>query len=107
MKTQFMPSGRLQNRPLGVGNIKNKGNIMKTVEFILPTFWASYLINNDPSGMTTGEVEDCDEWMENHELSAPVDIEDYGFMREHNASSMVLPCDCSVFTFIVPYEVTP
>ena len=80
---------------------------MKTVEFILPTFWATYLFNDDSSDMTDDEVIDCDEWMKNHELSAPVDIDHYGFMSEHNASSMVLPCDCSVFTFILPYEVSP
>lgn len=32
MKTQFMPSGRLQDRPLGVGNIKNKGNTMELTD---------------------------------------------------------------------------
>lgn len=79
---------------------------MRTVEFILPTFWANYLFNDDPSDMTNDEVIDCNDWLRSHGVNAPVDIEDYGFMREHNASSMVLPCDCSVFTFIVPYEVT-
>lgn len=38
---------------------------MTTVQYILPTFWATYLFNDDPSHMTDDEVIDCDNWIHN------------------------------------------
>ena len=31
--------------------------------YVLPAFWASYLVNGDPSGMTDREIEACDAYV--------------------------------------------
>ena len=79
---------------------------MKTVQYILPTFWAAYLFNDDCDDMTNDEVIDCNDWLRNRNLPAPCDIEDYGFMINHDANTIVLACDCSTYTFLIPDEVT-
>jgi len=33
---------------------------METKSYILPAHWASYLVNNDSSGLDGSEVSDCD-----------------------------------------------
>lgn len=75
---------------------------MQTVTYTLPTFWATYLFNDDPSHMTDDEIAACDNWMHNRNLPAPCDIEDAGFMRHHDAETIVLACECSTYTFLVP-----
>lgn len=39
---------------------------MKQKTFILPAIWASYLINNDASGMSGEEVSECDFFCSNN-----------------------------------------
>jgi hypothetical protein len=79
---------------------------LEHVEYLLPTFWAGYLFNDDPSGMTDGEIRDCDDWCKTYGVTAPVNIEEHGFARYHDASAYVLACDCSTYSFLIPVEVT-
>jgi hypothetical protein len=43
-----------------------------------PSYWASYLINGDASGITAAEVAMADAWCERHNVVAVVDCEDEG-----------------------------
>jgi hypothetical protein len=80
---------------------------LEHVEYLLPTFWSNYLFNDDPSDMTNDEVIDCNDWLRIHGVNAPVNIEEHGFARYHDASAYVLACDCSNYSFLIPVEVTP
>lgn len=76
---------------------------MKTLTFVLPSFWAPYLINDDPSGMDDKEIKAVDDWMEATKLPAPVDCsEEDSFITWHDARD-VFPyaCDCFVYTFLI------
>lgn len=80
---------------------------METVQYILPTFWAAYLFNDDPSHMTDEEIAACDQWMHNRDLPAPSDIQEAGFVCFHDAFTVALAADCSTYTFLLPAKVTP
>lgn len=43
---------------------------MKTVTYILPSHWASYLINGDSSGLSDADKRECDEWHTRNGISA-------------------------------------
>jgi hypothetical protein len=76
---------------------------MKTLEFTLPSFWAAYLINDDPSGMDDKEIEAVDQWMKMTRLPAPSDCsEEPDFVQWHDARDVYpYAADCSIFTFLV------
>lgn len=51
-----------------------------------PACWASYLINNDASGITDAEREACDRWLAREEMPFPVSCDDESrFSRWHDA----------------------
>lgn len=41
---------------------------MKTTNYTLPEYWASYLINGDASGMEDNEQSEIDEFLKNENL---------------------------------------
>ena len=82
--------------------------------FVLPSVWASYLINGDASGLTDSypvgdggtdvtERDIVDQWLEWSDLSRDgfVDCEHDGFVRVHDAYEF-LPygADCQRFTYV-------
>lgn len=70
--------------------------------FTLPTHWAAYLFNNDPSGLSDIEQATVDKFMADHSLPGPSDMgEDVFFTDWHDASGYgVLACDCADYTFM-------
>lgn len=50
--------------------------MIKTEEFRLPTWWASYLINGDASGLTDDEQTEIDQWCEVHTTGPCLDVAD-------------------------------
>lgn len=68
-----------------------------TTERILPSAWASALINGDDSGLEPEDIEELNEATAG--LGACVDWRDYGITRFHDA-----PCgklaECWLFTFM-------
>ena len=50
--------------------------MIKTEEFKLPTWWASYLINGDASGLTDDEQAEIDNWCEVHTAGPCLDVAD-------------------------------
>ena len=71
--------------------------------FLLPSHWASALINEDYSGLEDNDEQCLDEWhfynaSGKHCVSVSESSE---FTKYHDASSYgVLATDCSVFTFL-------
>ena len=77
-------------------------NKLEAITRTAPSHWASYLINSDASGMSDGEIEACDAWIECEELPQPCDCEDAGFIKYHDAYPYVgLAADCQRYTFLV------
>ena len=72
----------------------------QTEIYSLPSYWASYLINGDASGMDDGDQADCDAWL----ASLPygyncVDVsEETSFRRSNDATD--LGGDCAEYTFM-------
>lgn len=52
---------------------------MKTEKYILPAYWASYLINGDGSGLTAAEADQIESWLESEGNPAFVDVGDSWF----------------------------
>ncbi len=75
---------------------------MNTIKIIAPSFWASYLINGDASGMSESERKVCDAWLDQETLgNPPVSCEDYGFCHSHGASWFFpYGADCQEYTFL-------
>lgn len=67
---------------------------------ILPSHWACALINNDWSGMDDDEAALKAYLAECPADGAPVDCEDAGFRRHHDAAAYVRDCDCEEFVYL-------
>jgi hypothetical protein len=66
-----------------------------------PSEWASYLINDDPSGLEDKEIEAADAWIDRLGWGTPIDCEDVGFCVYHDAwPESRFAGDCSVYTFL-------
>jgi hypothetical protein len=78
---------------------------MKDIVLTAPSNWASYLINDDASGMDDNEIAACDAWLKaefSRQSHYCVDCVEAGFMRYHDAASFYpLAADCAEYTFIV------
>lgn len=79
---------------------------MMTYTAILPSYWASALINGDWSGLSDDEATTLEHILnERPEWAAPVDCADAGFCWGHDATPYgVLAGDCQQFTYLVPAE---
>lgn len=75
---------------------------MNTIERIAPSFWASYLINGDSSGLDEIELAVIDAWLSRLNCGLPVTCEDYGFTWSHDAQYEVGGADCQTYTFLEP-----
>ena len=71
----------------------------KLVMLDAPSYWASYLINGDASGLEDDEQRACDAWLASEKLGTPVDCFDAGFCANHDARSYALPGDCQTYVF--------
>jgi hypothetical protein len=74
---------------------------METEQFIAPSYWASYLVNGDASGLSNEEREACDNWVAFLGINYHcVDAEPYGFVKIHDAFDfMPYAAECSTYTF--------
>ena len=80
---------------------------MQTVQYTLPSHWASAFINGDDSGYEQEDLDAIDRFCEyvkeQHDCCFCIDVEeDYYFTSFHDATDFgVLACEVSVFTFDV------
>ena len=72
---------------------------MITETFTLPVYWASYLVNDDASGLEDNEQDEIDAWLDANAPGVCVDVsEDYGFCHTNDANN--IGGDCAVYTFM-------
>jgi hypothetical protein len=65
------------------------GDRFEVVEYTLPVYWASYLINGDASGLENGEQKQIDEWLEREGNPHFVDVsEDTHFAHRNDATNL-------------------
>jgi hypothetical protein len=69
------------------------------IQCTAPSAWASYLINDDATGLDDGESAIIDAWLEYNQLGHCYDCEDAGFLHRHDASGYALAADCQLYTF--------
>lgn len=78
---------------------------INTIEYTLPAYWASYLINGDASGLEQGEQEQIDAWVEkqrqalNTSLFSCAGCIDEGFSPWNDATT--LGGDVCDYTFLI------
>ena len=73
---------------------------MKQVNYTLPAYWASYLINNDDSGISVADKASCDFFMDSNDLPAPVSCSDESYFATHNDAG-TLAGDVLDYTFLI------
>ncbi len=73
---------------------------MKSKLFTLPACWASYLINNDSSGLRTSEIIKIRKFLNDNKLDAPISCSDSGFFSKTNNANNTAG-DCLVYTFLI------
>jgi hypothetical protein len=69
-----------------------------TIKLTAPSYWASYLINHDASGLSPVEKLNCDDWLRNEGIIAVLDADDAGFCWSFDTDSYSLACDCQTYT---------
>lgn len=75
---------------------------MDAISFTLPSTWASYLINNDASGLEEDDLTACNKWLEHNQMPMPVDCTDVGFVKWHDAYGLFpYASDCQEYVFLV------
>jgi len=73
---------------------------MKIIKYVLPAYWASYLINNDDSGMVGDDKVRSDKFLNDNKLPFPVSCSDESFFSGHNDAG-TLAGDCLEYTFLI------
>lgn len=75
--------------------------------YILPSYWASYIINGDASGLDNVELDIIKQW----EKAAGVKLQsclgcsdEEQFIRHHSVYPEVLACNCLEYYFKVKEE---
>ena len=79
---------------------------IKSFTVTAPSYWASYYVNGDASGLEDDELKAADQfhdWLAKNEPNLScVDAEDAEFVRYHDAFDFYpYGSDCSTFTFLV------
>ena len=74
----------------------------KEIKYTLPNYWASALINNDSSGLNDKEKDDLNKWLKSNKKTLgngywSLDDGSASFSKHHDASDLVLSCDCFEF----------
>lgn len=81
--------------------------VLDTFTATAPACWASYLVNGDASGLEESDIAEADAFLawcceideDDREIHGPTDVEECGFMRSTDGSS--LGCDAAEYTFLV------
>lgn len=74
--------------------------MLKITKYTLPAYWASYLINNDDSGMINGDKERADKFLNDNNLPFPSSCSDESFFAGHNDAG-TLAGDCLEYVFLI------
>ena len=70
---------------------------IETAEYVLPAYWASYLINGDASGLEDDEQAEIDQWLDRGQPGCCVDCGESEFSWRNDATGL---CgDVATFVF--------
>jgi len=73
-----------------------------------PSAWSSYLMNGDASELDDCERQWCDEWIKSLGLGPPVECEDAGFGKRHDAFAFYpKAARCLRYTFFPVRRLSP
>jgi hypothetical protein len=80
-------------------NHKETANMptLTTIDLTAPSYWASYLINGDATGLNAVEKAACDAWLKSEGVFEVLDAVDAGFCWSHDASKFALAGDCQSY----------
>ena len=73
-----------------------------SIEFTLPSHWASFLVNGDRTCYLIADLETMQYWISKECLGSCLANSDYSFFSWTNDSNIPLGCDCMSFTFKSP-----
>ena len=82
---------------------------LRVETFQLPTHWASYFVNADPSGLEDADIKAADGWWyatfcADQSVSCADVSDDGNFSKYHDADRWCLPCEVASFTFLIQQE---
>ncbi len=76
--------------------------MLTSIEYTLPAYWASYLVNGDASGLEDGEQETIDAWLSSQgNIGQCVDVSEDTWFAWRNDSNNGLGGDVATFAFLV------
>lgn len=78
-----------------------KAQTMKALTYTLPAYWASYLINDDASGLEPGEQATVDAWLAKMSLPMPASCSEESHFSKHNDAGQ-LAGEVLDYTFLIP-----
>jgi hypothetical protein len=80
--------------------LKEAKTMIVTLDYRLPTHWASALVNDDYSGLTEEDERELKTFLDMlpDGYHPTATIEDLGFCHSNDAGT--LACDCSLYTFM-------
>ena len=68
--------------------------------YLLPTYWACALINDDHTGLSEEDEKEINHFLETAQgRPVSVDLENEGFYRHNDGGT--LPGNCAEFTFLI------
>lgn len=78
---------------------------LETVTYDLPSYWASYFVNGDATGLDDKEQQAADDWWSatfgDDQVSCCDVAEESWFTKYHDASQHALAGDVTTFTFLI------
>jgi hypothetical protein len=75
--------------------------LLRPIEAVAPSAWASFLINGDASGLEPDEVAAALAWVKRQAMGFPVSCEDAGYCKFHDAlNEAPYAADCQSFVFL-------
>lgn len=77
--------------------------MLTPVNYTLPAFWASYLINGDDSGLEHSERREANLFIAEHDLPFPVSCSDESWFSWRNDATL-LGGDVMEYTFLIPSQ---
>lgn len=76
--------------------------MLKSIKFVLPATWSSYLINGDESSLSLTEIDIVNEFLAKNKLPAPVSCSENAWLAKYNDSGNRLAGDVLEYTFLLP-----
>lgn len=81
---------------------ERRDQMLTSIEYTLPAYWASYLVNGDASGLEDGEQETIDAWLSSQgNIGQCVDVSEDTWFAWRNDSNNGLGGDVATFAFLV------